>query len=45
MAEKKNQHFVPQFILRNFSDINQKTINIFNLKRANNDFLTQNKLN
>ncbi len=31
MAEKKNQHYVPKFLLRNFSnDPNRKLINIFN---------------
>ncbi len=32
MPEKKNQHFVPQFYLKNFaSNANGKTINIFNM--------------
>jgi Protein of unknown function (DUF4238) len=32
MPSKKNQHYIPQFYLRNFSiDENQKTIGVFNL--------------
>jgi hypothetical protein len=38
MADKKNQHYVPQFHLKNFSDNgNRKTINLFNI--ASNRFI------
>jgi len=33
MADKKNQHYVPKFLLRKFSSSSEKLINFFNLKR------------
>lgn len=33
MAERKNQHFVPQFYLRNFSS-NSKTISLYNISKS-----------
>jgi len=33
MAERKNQHFVPQFLLRNFSD-NGKQIGVYNISNS-----------
>lgn len=43
MAEKKNQHYVPQFHFKNFSvNENRKTINLFNI--PSNKFI-ENKAN
>jgi len=33
MAERKNQHFIPQFLLRNFSD-NGKQIGVYNISKS-----------
>jgi hypothetical protein len=30
--KKKNQHYVPRFYLKNFSDSDKRTINLFNVK-------------
>jgi len=41
MAERKNQHFVPQFLLRNFSD-NGKQIGVYNI--ANSRYIPRTSL-
>ncbi|WP_158743947.1 DUF4238 domain-containing protein [Acidisphaera sp. L21] len=35
MADKKNQHFVPKFLMRHFSpDVEEKTIGMFNIRKG-----------
>ena len=42
MADKKKQHYVPKFYLRNFADFSRKSINLFNI--PSNKFVSQGAL-